>query len=79
MERKNVKQEIDTEEAFRSLGRFFAWLEGKISPSDFLECLAKSRIECLKRIRSLIDRRIEDLEKKHPRKADRRATEVKVE
>ena len=82
MEKKKSKEEndISTEEAFRSLGRFFSWLEGKISPgSVFREHMAKSRIECLKGIRSLIDKRIDDLEKRQSKKADKKATRIKVE
>jgi hypothetical protein len=82
MEKKKPKEEegIGTDEAFRSLGQFFSWLEARISPgSEFLEHMAKSRIECLKGIRSLIDKRIDDLEKKRPKKADKKATRVKVE
>jgi len=82
MEKKKPKEgeDIGTEDAFRSLGRFLSWLEGKISPgSVFLEHMAKSRIELLKGIRSLIDKRIDDLEKKGPKKADKKGTRIKVE
>jgi len=82
MEKKKPKEgeDIGTEEAFRSLGRFLSWLEGKISPgSVFREHMAKSRIECLKGIRSLIDKRIDDLEKRQSKKADKKATRIKVE
>lgn len=82
MEMKKPKEgeDIGTEDAFRSLGRFLSWLEGKISPgSVFLEHMAKSRIELLKGIRSLIDKRIDDLEKRGPKNADKKATRVKVE
>jgi len=41
--------------------------------------MAKSRIEFLKGIRVLIDKRIDDLEKRHPKKAGKKATRVKVE
>lgn len=75
-----VREEIATEEAFCYLGRFFSWLEGKSSPgSEFREHIAKSRIECLKGIRSLIDKRIDNIEKRHLKKAGRKATQVKVE
>ncbi len=82
MEKKKSKEEndISTEEAFRSLGQFFSWLEGKISPSsEFREHMIKSRVEWFKGIRSLIDKRIDDLEKKQPKKADKKATRIKVE
>jgi len=62
------------------LGTFFSWLDERISPSsEFREHMAKSRIEFLKGIRVLIDKRIDDLEKRHPKKAGKKATRVKVE
>ena len=82
MEKKKPKEEeeIGIEEAFRSLGRFFSWMEGRISPSsEFLEHMVKSRVEFLKGIRSLIDRKIDDLEKKGPKKTEKKATRIKVE
>jgi len=82
MEKKKPKEEelIGTEEAFRSLGRFFSWVEGRISPSsEFREHMVKSRIEFLKGIRSLIDRRIDDLEKRRSKKTEKKATRIKVE
>ena len=82
MEKKKPEgaEEIGTEEAFRSLGRFFSWMEGRIFPySEFREHMTRSRVECLKGIRSLIDRRIEDLEKKESRGPRKRTTRVKVE
>jgi hypothetical protein len=86
VERKKLRrgEKIGTEEAFCSLGRFFSWLEGKISPgSEFREHMAKSRIEYLKGIKSLvdnfIDKRIDTLEKRHAKKAEKKATQVKVE
>ena len=82
MEKKKPKEkeEIGTEEAFRSLGRFFSWMEGRISPSsEFREHMVKSKIEFLKGIRSLIDRRIDDLEKRQPKKPGKKTTRIKVE
>ena len=81
MEKKNPKEEeIGTEEAFRSLGRFFSWMEGRIIPhGEFREHMKKSRIECLKGIRSLIDKRIADLEEGQPKREGKKATRVKVE
>jgi len=81
MEKKKStnEEEIGIEEAFRSLGRFFSWLDGRISPSsEFREHMNKSRIEWLKGIRVLIDKRIDDLEGRH-KKTDKRSTKVKVE
>jgi hypothetical protein len=82
MEKKKPKEEeeIGIEEAFRSLGRFFSWMEGRISPSsEFREHMVKSKIEFLRGIRSLIDKRIDDLEKRRPKKTDKKATRIKVE
>jgi hypothetical protein len=82
MEKKKPKEEeeIGIEEAFRSLGRFFSWMEGRISPSsEFREHMVKSKIEFLRGIRSLIDKRIDDLEKRQPKKTDKKATRIKVE
>ena len=82
MEKKSPKdkQNIDIEEAFRSLGTFFSWLDERMSPgSEFREHMAKSRIEFLKGIRVLIDKRIDDLEKRHSKKPEKKATRVKVE
>ena len=82
MEKKSPKdkEKIDIEEAFRSLGTFFSWLDQRISPSsEFREHMTKSRVEFLKGIRVLIDKRIDDLEKRHPKKAGKKATRVKVE
>ncbi len=86
MERKKPKggEEIGTEEAFCSLGRFFPWLEERIGlGAEFREHMAKSRIECLKGMRSfvddVIDKRIDKIEKRYPRKAEKKATQVNVE
>ena len=81
MEKKKPKEEeIGTEEAFRSLGRFFSWMEGRIVPhGEFREHMKKSRLECLKGIKSLIDKRIADLEKGQPKREDKKTTRVKVE
>ena len=74
------KEEIGIEEAFRSLGTFFSWLDERMSPSsEFREHMAKSRIEFLKGIRVLVDTRIDDLEKKYSKKPEKKATRVKVE
>jgi hypothetical protein len=82
MEKKKPREQedISTEEAFRSLGRFFTWMEGKVVPhSEFREHMNKSRVEFLRGIRSLIDKKIEDLEKKKPKGARKKATRVKVD
>ncbi|MFH0845261.1 MAG: hypothetical protein V1930_07270 [Pseudomonadota bacterium] len=60
--------------------KFFAELE-KISKekSKFFEHLNQSRIEFLKAIKSLVDERIESLEKKGARKAGKKMTKIQVE
>jgi hypothetical protein len=79
-EKTREQEDISTEEAFRSLGRFFTWMEGKVvHHSEFREHLNKSRVEFLRGIRSLIDKKIEDLEQKKPKGPRRRATRVKVD
>ena len=62
------------------VGRFFLDLErmsGK--KSKFFEHMNKSRIEFLKAIRSIVDDRIEDLEKKESKKGKKKMTKIKVE
>ena len=78
--RPREEEEITTEEAFRSLGRFFSWMEGKVSPgTEFREHMAKSRVEFLKGIRSLVDKKIDDLERRHGKREGKKATKIKVE
>jgi hypothetical protein len=79
-EKPREQEDISTEEAFRSLSRFFTWMEGKVVPhSEFREHMNKSRVEFLRGIRSLIDKKIGDLEKKESEGPRKRATRVKVE
>jgi hypothetical protein len=74
------EEEITTEEAFRSLGRFFSWMEEKITPgTEFREHMAKSRVEFLKGIRCLVDKKIDDLERRHGKREGKKATKIKVE
>ena len=63
------------------VGSFFADMEKVFGKkSKFFDHMAKSRVEFLKGIRSLIDESIEDLEKKaHTGKAERKRTKIKVE
>ena len=79
-EKSKEQQDISTEDAFRSLGRFFTWMEGKVVPhSEFREHMNKSRVEFLRGIRSLIDKKIGDLEKKESKGQKKGTTRVKVE
>ena len=62
------------------VGRFFSNLEkvsGKKSP--FFKHLTQSRVEFLKGIRSLVDTRIEDLEKKGTAKKGKKMTNIEVD
>ena len=60
------------------VGRFFIDLEDSFGKkSKFYGHLKNSRIEFLKAIRSLVDERIEDLEKKSS--GNKKATKIKVE
>lgn len=71
---------INTEEAFRSLGRFFSWMEEKITPgTEFREHMVNSRVEFLKGIRSMVDKKIDDLEKRQEKRETKKATKINVE
>ena len=47
--------------------------------SQFFEHINKSKMEFLKAIKSLVDEKIEDLEKKDSSKQKKKATKIKVE
>ncbi|MGB5750077.1 MAG: hypothetical protein WBM69_24085 [Desulfobacterales bacterium] len=62
------------------VGSFFEDLEkafGKKSP--FFEHMTKSKLEFMKGIRSLLDERIENLEKKRSGNSGKKMTKIKVE
>jgi len=60
------------------VGRFFMDLERAAGKkSKFLEHLGKSRMEFLKAVRSLVDEKIQDLEKKETGKKN--ITKIEVE
>ena len=62
------------------VGKFFVDLDTIFSrKSTFSKHMTQSRIEFLKAIRSLVDERIEGLEKKHSQKGKKRMTKIKVE
>ena len=62
------------------VGKFFMDLEKTLGKrSEFFEHMSRSRIEFLKGIRSLLDERIDFLEKKRSGKVDKRMTKIKVE
>jgi hypothetical protein len=62
------------------VGRFFLDMEKVCGKrSKFFEHLTQSRVEFLKAVRSLVDEKIEDLEKKGTAKTRKRVTKIKVE
>ncbi|UCF94504.1 MAG: hypothetical protein JSW39_10205 [Desulfobacterales bacterium] len=62
------------------VGRFLAELEQAFDDqSEFLQHFNRSRIEFLKALRSLVDRRIERLEKRSRPKGKKRMSKIEVE
>ena len=62
------------------VGKFFMDLEDVVGKkSKFFEHMTRSRIEFLKGLRSLLDERIEQYEKKCSKKAAPKMTKIKVE
>jgi hypothetical protein len=75
-----VKKETNEERFSCPVGRLLRDFEeicGK--KSEFFEHMAQSRIEFLKGIRSLVDERIEHLEKKRSAKGGKKMTKIEVE
>ena len=74
------KEKDKSEPVFCPIGKFFYDLEQTFGQdSTFSGHLKKSRIELLKAVRSLVDGKIEDLEKKSSGKKGRKATKIKVD
>ena len=75
-----MAKEKHKEEKFHCpVGRFFEDLEGlQGGKSEFFGHLNQSRLEFLKAIRSLVDAKIENIEKKSAKKG-KKATKIKVE
>ena len=62
------------------VGSFFADMEKVFGKkSKFFEHMGRSRVEFLKAVRSLIDEKIEGIEKKGAAKTGRKKTKIKVE
>ena len=62
------------------VGRFFSDLEKAAGrKSAFFQHLTRSRIEFLKAVKSLLDEKIEGLEKKGSRTGGKKMTKIKVE
>ncbi len=75
-----AKERDEKEMAYCPVGRFFIDLEKAYGKkSRFFDHLTQSRVEFLKAIRSLVDERIEDLEKKGPARGGKSARKIKVE
>ena len=76
MEKKKTKDEVFV----CPVGRFFSDLEkASRKKSKFFDNMNLSRVEFLKAIRSLVDERIEDLEKKGSSTREKKATKINVE
>lgn len=74
------KKKDEKEMVLCPVGMFFRDLERALGKkSKLFEHLTQSQVEFLKAIRSLLDVRIEDLEKKASQKAKKKMTKIKVE
>lgn len=73
---KKKKQE---ESLYCPVGRFFGDLERVFEKTEFRTHLRQSRIEFLKAVRSLVDEKIERLEKKSSSEVKKKMTKIKVE
>ena len=75
-----AKQKTEEEVVLCPVGRFFLDFEKAAGKkSKFFEHLTRSRVEFLKAIRSVVDEKIEDLEKKASPKGKKKMTKIKVE
>ena len=76
-----MPRKINREEGFSCpVGSFFADMEKVFGKkSKFFEHMGRSQAEFLKAVRSLIDERIEGLEKKGAAETGRKRTKIKVE
>ncbi|MBW1806069.1 MAG: hypothetical protein JRJ06_06855 [Deltaproteobacteria bacterium] len=74
------KEKDGSEQVACPVGRFFSDLESVFGEeSKFSSHMKKSRIEFLKGIRSLVDEKIERLEKKSTARKGKKATKIKVD
>ena len=75
-----VAKKSKDQEIVCPIGKFFMDLDKAFGKgSEFTKHMTQSRIEFLKAIRSLVDERIETLEKAHSAKGKKRMTKIKVE
>jgi hypothetical protein len=74
-EKKNENQTV-----ICPVGSFFMDLDKSFGKeTEFFEHLTRSRIEFLKAIKSLIDEKIDSLEKKETKKGKKKMTKIKVQ
>jgi len=74
------KSEESGESLLCPVGRFFADLEKRSGKkSKFFEHLTRSRVEFFKAVRSVVDEKIETLEKRDAAGGKKRVTKIKVE
>lgn len=74
------KDQVEKGGNFCPVGKFFLDMEECLGKkSDFFAHINKSRIEFLKGMRSLLDEKINSLEKKGTSGKERKATRIKVD
>ena len=75
-----AKKKEEAESMICPVGQFFTDLKkGPWNDSEFVAHLDRSRIEFFKAIRSLIDDRIDNMEKKRGSRGKKKATKIDVE
>jgi hypothetical protein len=75
-----AKKHEDEQMVVCPVGKFFMDLgKGPAGKSKFFQHLDRSRIEFLKALRSLLDERIEMMEKKDRSPGEKKATKIEVE
>ena len=73
------KKKKEEEMVLCPVGKFFLDLQKSSGKkSEFIDHMSRARVEFLKAIRSLVDEKIEDAEKKNA-KAKKKVTKIKVE
>ncbi len=73
------KKKNQEESFYCPVGRFLGDLERVFEKTEFRTHLRQSRIEFLKAVRSLVDEKIERLEKKSSSEVKKKMTKIKVE
>ena len=75
-----TREKKENETVLCPIGRIFSDLEKIMGgKSKFFKHLTNSRVEFLKAIKSLVDERIDDLEKRESAKGRKKMTKVQVE